>query len=95
MNDAGHVGQRSARTVDAGQERVRVHIVGKAQRDEILPFFTLVEPVDDQDVVVAAAIELPDDATADQAGAARDDDAAASETVHGSNGLAERDLKSG
>ena len=54
----------------AASERVGVEVVVEAQRREVAPLLGSVEPIGDEDAVVAAPVERPHERAADEPGAA-------------------------
>ena len=67
---------------DARIEFFGFKILGKAQRHEVAPLLAAAEPVDEDGIFNAVAIELPHQRTADQASRAGDDRAALTRSVH-------------
>ena len=72
---AGAVGQPMAE--QAGAEGVLVLVIGDPAVDEVGELGAVGHVVYDQDVRLAAGVELPEDVTADEPGAAGNDDHAA------------------
>ena len=64
------------RLLHARQQVVAIDVVGKLEGHEILPLFVGREFVGDEDVCVAAPVQLPDECAADEARASGDEDAA-------------------
>lgn len=57
------------------EEVIAVDVIGKAQRDEVLPFLVRAEAVANDNVFAATAVQLPDEGAADESGPAGDEDA--------------------
>jgi hypothetical protein len=72
MKHRPHVVERTAS--DGRGERVTIEIVVEAQGCEVAPLLRSIERVDDENAVVAAFVERPDNSAADEARAAGDED---------------------
>jgi hypothetical protein len=61
-------------TLKAIQKRISLLVIGKAERGEIFPLGILAEYVGDENVLFAAKVQGMNECTADETGAAGDED---------------------
>ena len=75
VEDVVKVAELGGAVLHGLEEVVAVDVVGKFERDEVLPFFVGAEAIADDDVFAAPAVQLPDEGAADESGSAGDEDA--------------------
>ena len=52
--------------IDRGQQRLGIDVVVEAQRREVAPLLGSIEPIGDENAIVAALVERPHEGAADE-----------------------------